>query len=508
MRRSAVIRNLAAAFMFFVATAAANAQTATTYSPGSAISSSSVNAAFGSKADSANGTLTSPTITGGTLTGVTINTGSLTLSGTFQSVNGAQTVNTTYAGGGLTNGVLISSGGNSVSYCPVLSCVTSPSTDHQRASALFWSTTSDDGHSEEQTLAVQTIIQTGAFKPWTTSTAYAVGDNVNFQDARNSVYRATTAGTSAASGTGPTGKTSGITDGSVVWAWVNDAAINAKVGLYNEVQVKPGAGNTWAQANNVQLTAGVVPAFNINTEFDFQNNAADCAIGSQNCNNLEVSMSGTKRSTTGIHLTSGNTGATYAALWGIRLNGDKLASMADIEIDSSAPIGLGFASSGIGGAATHSTAAIHDMSTGLNAIYLGGTKTGSDINIVTSSPSGIGNSGTHSLGTFVDTSSSPIVISVSGTHSVEVFNDASTTPAAINLAGTYSIAAITTAGSSGTTAMVVKDNQKICFNNTDACLVHAVGKLFYQVGGVNMFSVADTTGNAIFKGTVTASGVP
>jgi hypothetical protein len=318
----------------------------------------------------------------------------VTSTGNGNFLNPAPTQNLTYAAGGLTNGVLIGSGGNVISYCPLLSCVTSPSADHQRAGSLFWSTTSDDGHSEEQTVAIETVIGTGYTKAWATSTAYALGANVNF-GAANTVYRATTAGTSASSGTGPTGKGSGIVDGTVVWAWINDSAIDAKVGLYNEVSVIPGAGASWAQANNFQMQSGVIPTFNINTEFDFNNNSGtDCAIGVANCNNLEVAVGGSNTSTTGIHLSSSNAGAKSGVLWGIRLNGAKLASLADIEIDSSAAVGIGFGVSGIG-SSTHAIAAISDASTGVTSLLMTGTKTGADISDQTTSPVAFGNGGTH-----------------------------------------------------------------------------------------------------------------
>jgi hypothetical protein len=55
---------------------------------------------------------------------------------------------------------------------------------------------------------------------WAQSTAYTVGTQVT---ANGNVYVCTTAGTSAASGTGPATTTSGITDGTVVWSFVSTA---------------------------------------------------------------------------------------------------------------------------------------------------------------------------------------------------------------------------------------------------------------------------------------------
>ena len=51
---------------------------------------------------------------------------------------------------------------------------------------------------------------------WAKSLAYTVGATVS---ANGNVYRATAAGTSAATGTGPTGTTASITDGGVTWAY-------------------------------------------------------------------------------------------------------------------------------------------------------------------------------------------------------------------------------------------------------------------------------------------------
>lgn len=51
---------------------------------------------------------------------------------------------------------------------------------------------------------------------WAQSTAYVVGQQVSNV---NGVYRATTAGTSSGSGTGPTGTGAGITDGTAVWTY-------------------------------------------------------------------------------------------------------------------------------------------------------------------------------------------------------------------------------------------------------------------------------------------------
>jgi len=56
---------------------------------------------------------------------------------------------------------------------------------------------------------------------WSASKAYVVGQQANLN---GNVYRATTAGTSAATG-GPSGTGSGISDGTVVWAYAGPTDI-------------------------------------------------------------------------------------------------------------------------------------------------------------------------------------------------------------------------------------------------------------------------------------------
>lgn len=61
---------------------------------------------------------------------------------------------------------------------------------------------------------------------WTISTAYTIGQRFT---ANNNVYQCATSGTSAGTGTGPTGTGSGITDGSAVWNYiggVGDLSLN------------------------------------------------------------------------------------------------------------------------------------------------------------------------------------------------------------------------------------------------------------------------------------------
>ncbi|GJD51072.1 hypothetical protein OPKNFCMD_3823 [Methylobacterium crusticola] len=291
-------------------------------------------------------------------------------------------------------------GGNRISFCPTLSCVDNPSTDHQRATALISAETQDDGHSEEQTLAVLTTVRTGYARPWLTSTAYALGDNVSMQDGRNSVYRVVQAGTSAASGSGPSGKGSSIVDGSVRWAWINDAAINAKAGIYNETQIVAGGGATWGQANNVHLRPGAIPTFAANTELDFANDSGtDCAIGVSNCLGLWLQMVGSNKSTAGALISSSNT-TNAAAVWGLRLAGSKLAEDSSLQIDTSGvrAIGIGTFSPGV-----YSGAAIEIQGQAQAGIGIGGTKTIAGILDASTSANGIALNGVYSGAQIVGT---------------------------------------------------------------------------------------------------------
>jgi hypothetical protein len=65
---------------------------------------------------------------------------------------------------------------------------------------------------------VMTSVSVTAVAPnWAASTAYSVGNQVN---ANGNVYRCTTAGTSASSGSGPSGVGTSISDGTVTWSYI------------------------------------------------------------------------------------------------------------------------------------------------------------------------------------------------------------------------------------------------------------------------------------------------
>lgn len=316
--------------------------------------------------------------------------------------------------------------GNAVSFCPELSCIRSPTTDHQRTSALISAVTRDDAHSEEQTLAVVTTIDKGALKKWTRRGRFSAGDNIAFGGARNTVYRQSAADCmSASSGDGPTGKTSGIMDGSCRWEWINDAAIAAKVGAYVETNVKPGSGAAWGAAFNYHLSPGAVPSFNPGVEFDYSNESGtDCALGVADCTGLRVAMGGPNKATTNLAVVSDNT-KDYAALWGIRVNGDLLASEAAIEVDSSSKTGLAFGVSRIGGQA-HSVATIQDVTTSPTSFSIGGTHSLASIFDSSKSQNGLALNGSYAGAQIVGHN---FVIYPNGNVKAPMFQGKLTTPA-------------------------------------------------------------------------------
>ena len=79
-----------------------------------------------------------------------------------------------------------------------------------------------------------------------------------------------------------------LRDGSVVWLWINDQAIGAKVGLYTETRVEAGAGGSWGQAHNMQLMPGYVPTFAAGVELIgvFWSESGEKAVFNSVCGNV------------------------------------------------------------------------------------------------------------------------------------------------------------------------------------------------------------------------------
>ena len=290
---------------------------------------------------------------------------------------------------------------NSLSFQTVISSPSgSADSDNQRGSLLISADTQDDGNSEENTFCVLTRVVTGKTVPWAQSTAYALGANV-YVLANNAVYRCVQAGTSAASGSGPTGTGLAITDGTCIWNWINAKAIDGKVGIYNETVAYSTGGNAWGQANNLELEPGYGGTFATAMECDLTNNSGtDSVFGGVNYNNLYVFTKGANRSTASIEVVTTNTGSDpHAAIWGMHFSGPKLAQNAVISIDSPAPVGIGFGNgAGAGGAAAvaFSTATMVDSSTSPKGIVLAGTYSGIGLEVSGSAAAGISLGGTFS----------------------------------------------------------------------------------------------------------------
>lgn len=315
--------------------------------------------------------------------------------------------------GYLSNGVWTGIGGNSLSFRTLISTPSGGADiDNQRATMIVASETSDGGNSEEQTLYIQTKIKTGFAATWATSTAYSVGTEVR-NYTTNGVYRCTQAGTSASSGVGPNGKGAAIADGTVVWRWINDSAINSKASIYNEVQVVPGAGDSWAQANNIEVEPGVTARSVFNTELDLTNKCGvDSVPGGLDKYCLGMYLAGPNSSTAAIQV-SGVQSDTFSALWGIKLDGQKLASRSVIGIDASGQNGIGFglAAGGVF-TPTFTDSVIKDGSNAVKGVTLEGNYDSAGLEINGTSPAAISLPGNFS--TWLIFTSSPFKVLSNG----------------------------------------------------------------------------------------------
>ncbi|BDL42046.1 hypothetical protein [Methylorubrum extorquens] len=343
--------------------------------------------------------------------------------------------------------------GNRISFCPALSCIHGPASgsiqsdffDHQRASLLLSASTNGDGQTQEQTLAVTTTIGTGYTLPYKPNSPYKAGDNVAVG---NAVYRATQAGTTAAStkllGSRPDRLPFTVTDGTVKWDWINDAAINAKVGSYFETNVVDGAGSAWGAAFNYHInTKPKIGNFFPGVEFDYANNSGhDCALGVTDCTAVRVGLAGNAQVTHGVQITGEGSSTTgYSSIWALRINGDKVASQSAIEIDTATPIGLGFGSSGIGGG-PHSIATIQDVTAGPTTLQTAGSKTIADLVLGAGGPRAIQINGGRSSAAIEDNSNSPTSVNIGGKKSLASIRDGSVAPIGILLQGNYSTSQI------------------------------------------------------------------
>ena len=337
-------------------------------------------------------------------------------------------------------GVYLGAGGNSLSFNTLISTPSGGADeDNQRATFLVAADTTDDGNSEEQTVCILTRIKTGYAPEFQPGTAYSLGDNF-IVASENAVYRVTTAGTSGASA--PTGKGTGIVNGTMVVDWINDAAINAKLALYNEVVCEPGGGSAWSHVNNFDLAPGYSADFACATEIDLTNNTGfDSELGGKNKYGLWVACQGGNRSTAGLQISSANT-ANDALIWGLYFAGSKLATNAVICLDASSAIGIG-AGVGAGGVAipTFTTAFIRDRSISPTGASFAGTYSSAQVSLPQGggAPTAISISGTKTLAAYLDASTSPKAITLQGTNSVAAIEVTAITPSSFSSAGTKSI---------------------------------------------------------------------
>lgn len=315
------------------------------------------------------------------------------------------------------DGIYFGAGGNNLSHETLISSVTAgPDQDDQRSTLLIKSRTKDDGNSEEQTLCVLTLVETGESRDWLPSTAYALGDNITIAE-RNAVYRCTQAGTSAASGTGPVGVADAILDGDVIWKWINDSAINAKCGEYYEIVAKAGGGSTWGAARNLDMKVGFKADFAVNTELDLTNDTGyDSGFGFKNKYGLWIACQGGNRSTAGLQVSSANVDK-HALIWGAYFAGDKLALNSVIGIDASSNVGIGFGA-GAGGAVTPTflTATIKDESVSPDFLLINGDHSNSGVSVLCDTNVSFASSGTQDLTAFLSAGSAPSALRAAGSY--------------------------------------------------------------------------------------------
>ncbi|WP_249201284.1 hypothetical protein [Burkholderia cenocepacia] len=152
--------------------------------------------------------------------------------------------------------------------------------DHQRAQQYLNFNSVQNGSISETGIAINATMNTGYVPAWAQSTVYATGALI---DTAGNVYKATTGGTSASSGAGPSGTGSSITDGSVTWAFQCVDQCNAKMPFFVSAVAGPNAGKVWAGDVALTLQSGWAGLFASAYEIDLTNNSgSDCTT----CQNL------------------------------------------------------------------------------------------------------------------------------------------------------------------------------------------------------------------------------
>lgn len=181
--------------------------------------------------------------------------------------------------------------------------------------------------------------QTGNLVLWTATTGFTAAQEV--YNTQNNVYKARTSCTSGSSQ--PTGTGSGITDGFCVWDYQTTTAL---VGKWN-VQVSTELSNTPAP----NFAGGILDNFKVFSQANAQRNwsaeeirvnnaVANCAIASgDKCHGLLVSALGGFTGTNALGILNISGGTTQQWQNGLYI-GPNNATLADIRIDDSAPIGI------------------------------------------------------------------------------------------------------------------------------------------------------------------------
>ncbi|MBR8434901.1 hypothetical protein KDW37_29495 [Burkholderia cenocepacia] len=270
--------------------------------PGQLLTASQLNQAFSSVLPLTGGVLSGPLTVRGVMSpyaGI-LQTGGATSMQNLQSVTGS--------------GFYASGAGSVYSFYPTIGY---NSGDHQRAQQYLNFNSAQGGAVSETGIAINATMNTGFVPPWAQSTVYATGALV---DTAGNVYQATTGGTSAATGTGPTGTGSSISDGTVTWAFQCANQCNAKMPFFVSAVAGPGAGKVWAGDVALTLNPGWKGGFAPSFEIDMTNNSGtNCPT----CQNLFISGdAGTNTIGAGISMFTPST-TNYQWVNGYQITGAK-----------------------------------------------------------------------------------------------------------------------------------------------------------------------------------------
>lgn len=345
----------------------------------------------------------------------------------------------------------------------------------------------------------------GYVEPWAGGQYYAVGA---VRRANNNVYVATAAGTSAASGSGPNGTGSSITDGSVTWRFDGSYFLAAKSGYSLTAFATGNSGKVWGMNPNLFLGNGF-KSEGYGMELDVTNFSGHDALLSNDpypgVKGLWISGHYGSTGLVGIGV-GGFTDVPNKPMWqyGFWCENALTAKQGCLEDWSNSYAGYHTPSF------AQKQYDVWAQSSSEMAFYANGTNRTAAIVAEATAPSGLLTRGSYPFGAFQDASNSPMSILIQGNHSTAAYNDKSTTPTSIKTEGTYSYSSIDTSPAKGPGALyalTMAEGQRICFTGQDACFRKSGSKLIYSSGGTDLFSIADGTGAAIFRGGVT-TGTP